>query len=89
MAVGATPRAVLGMVLGTTARLTLIGSAAGAAVGLVATRTTTSVLVGVTPRDPLTFAGAIAVILAVALVAAYLTGRRASHTNAVEAVRMD
>src|SRR3712207_5139661 len=55
MALGATRRHVVGLVLGQGARLTLVGVAAGAAIALVASRAIASLLYEVRPADPLTF----------------------------------
>jgi predicted permease len=89
MALGATARAIVGMVVGQTARLTLLGCAIGTTVGLAVTGSTESILYGVTPRDPLTFVGAIAALLAIALGASYVPSHRAARTKAVEALRLD
>ena len=44
---------------------------------------------GVKPADPLTMAGAIAVLSAVALAAGYLPARRAARTQPMEALRLE
>jgi predicted permease len=87
VALGATSgdvhRMILGQGLGTTA--------AGAAVGLLGalglTRTLESLLFGVRPTDPLTFAAVIAILAAVATLACYLPARRATRADPVEALR--
>ncbi|HET7607685.1 MAG TPA: ABC transporter permease, partial [Gammaproteobacteria bacterium] len=62
---GLTP-AFLGMVLG------VVGA-------LAATKLAASLLYGITPRDPLTFAGVVALLVLVALGAAWLPARRATR----------
>jgi ABC-type antimicrobial peptide transport system permease subunit len=89
MALGASAGSVLRMVLRETSRLTLLGCAIGAGLGLVLMRTTESVLYGIQPHDPLTFGAAIACLLLIALGASYLPGHSAARTNPVEALRLD
>ncbi len=67
--------------------------AAGIAVGLVlalgASRLLASFLLGVSPLDALAFAGAAAVLTAVALAASYLPARRAAAADPVRALRAE
>jgi putative ABC transport system permease protein len=77
------------MVLGQTARLTLLGGAIGAAAGLMLTRGAQEILYGIRPNDPLTFIAAIAALLLIALAAAYLPGRGAARTNPITTLRAD
>jgi len=89
MALGAPRRTVLWQVW----RTTLLLSAAGIAIGLVAafpaTRMVSSFLFGVTDRDPLTFTAAGAVLLAASLLAGYLPARRATRVDPLVALRME
>ena len=48
-----------------------------------------SLLNGVNPRDPAVYAAAIALLVTVTLVAAYLPARRASRVDPQEALRCD
>jgi ABC-type antimicrobial peptide transport system permease subunit len=68
-------------------------AAAGAIVGLAASAALTgvmsSLLVGVTPRDPLAFAAAAAILLIVAALASYLPARRATRIEPLEALRAE
>jgi predicted permease len=89
MALGADARSVIGMVLGQTARLTLVGGAIGALGGLALTRGAQGLLYGIRPNDPATFVAAIAALLLIALAAAYLPGRSAARTNPVTTLRAD
>lgn len=59
----------------------------GAAIGL--TRLMKSLLFGVGPLDPLTFAAVAVVLVAAAMLASYLPARRASNVDPVEALRAE
>ena len=89
MAVGASERRVLGMVL----RQGLTLAAVGVAIGLVATLALSSVLGdllnGVNPRDPTAYASATAVLFTVTLLATYIPARRASQVDPQSALRAD
>ncbi len=86
MALGAERRDVMRMVLG--GALTLAGI--GVAVGLVAaaglTRLMASLLYGVSPLDPLTFASVALALTAVALLASWLPARRAARVDPMRAL---
>ena len=89
LALGAEARQLKKMVL--TQGLTL--SAVGVVVGLVAAaalgRAMSSLLFGVEPIDPAAYAGAIAVILAAAALAAYVPARRAAAIDPSETLRAE
>jgi predicted permease len=89
LALGAQRGDVLQMVLRQGAKMAVLGVAIGlcGAVGL--TRLMTSLLFGVSPFDPFTF-GAVAVLLmAVALTACYVPGRRATRVDPMVALRYE
>jgi putative ABC transport system permease protein len=69
--------------------LRVVGAAV--AIGLIAsfalTRLLSSMLFGVTPWDPVTFAGVIAVVAAAALFASWLPARRAARIDPMQALR--
>jgi ABC-type antimicrobial peptide transport system permease subunit len=69
--------------------LTLVG--AGAVIGLLAslaaTRTVSTLLFGLKPNDPLTIAAATLLLLAIAVLSAYLPARRASRVDPMAALR--
>jgi ABC-type antimicrobial peptide transport system permease subunit len=80
-ALGAPRGAVLGLVLGQGVRLAATGAAIGV-VGAVATlRVMRSLLFGVSPTDPLTLAGVVALVCGVALLATYVPARRATRVD--------
>src|SRR5262249_6729896 len=89
MAVGASERQVLGMVL----RQGLTLGAIGITIGLLLTTALSTVLRellnGVNPRDPSVYVGATAVLLSVTLFATYLPARRAAQVDPQAALRAD
>jgi len=89
MALGAAKGDVLTLVLGQGARLALIGVIAGLICALAATRLLSSVLVGVSMLDPVTFCSALLLLSAVALLACYLPARRAAKVDPVVALRYE
>jgi macrolide transport system ATP-binding/permease protein len=72
VALGARPLDVLRLVLGQGMKLTLLGIALGAAAAFGLTRFLASLLVGVSPTDPLTFATLAGLFCLVSLLACYL-----------------
>jgi predicted permease len=89
MALGASARDVQARIVGQTLRLAAIGLAVGAAASWLLARVASGLLFGVTPRDPQTFLGMIAILTLVALVAGYLPARRASRIDPMIALRAD
>jgi putative ABC transport system permease protein len=65
------------------------GVAAGTIAALFLSRTITKMLFDVTPTDPVTFAGVAAVLMAVALFAAYVPARRATRVDPIIALRAE
>ncbi|HEV2388852.1 MAG TPA: ABC transporter permease [Candidatus Acidoferrales bacterium] len=87
MAVGATPADVLRMVLGHAAALAALGIALGAVGAFALTRLLGSVLYGVGPADPLSFAETAAMLAAVALAACAVPASRAMRVSPIAALR--
>jgi len=89
LAVGATRRDVVGLVVGKALHLTVIGLGTGTALAAGAARLLRSQIFGVSPLDPVTFGGAAALLLAVALLAAWVPARRAAAVDPLVALRAD
>jgi len=89
MALGAETRGVLSMVMGQGMTLAGIGVAIGLAGALGVTRLANTLLFGVKPTDPLTFAGVSAFILAVAMLACLVPARRATRVDPLVALRQE
>ena len=89
VALGAARRDVVGLVVGRAARLTGVGLAIGLAGALGAAQLMRSLLIGVSPRDPITFVVIAALLGLVALVAAAVPARRAARVDAMVALRSE
>ncbi|HLE85100.1 MAG TPA: FtsX-like permease family protein, partial [Thermoanaerobaculia bacterium] len=89
MALGADRRRVLRLVLGGGAALAGLGVALGLVGASLLTRLAASLLHGVRPLDPATFATVAAVLAAVALAAAALPAWRATRVDPVTALRQE
>ncbi len=89
MALGAQPQNMLALVLGRGVGLALTGIAAGIFGALALTRFLSSLLFGVRPTDPLTFAAVAALLLMVALAACYIPARRAMKVDPMVALRYE
>ena len=87
MALGAEPRAVLGLVVGHGMRVAAIGVAAGLVGAFLASSLLQRLLYGTSPTDPATFAGVAVLLLSVAFLASYLPARRAARLDPVVALR--
>lgn len=88
MALGASTRQVQRSIVTQTLGLASMGMLAGVAVSLGLARWLSGQLFGVTYGDPITFVGAAAVLLAVAMLAGYLPARRASRIDPMIALRV-
>jgi putative ABC transport system permease protein len=87
LAVGATPEQVMRLQLRQSAMPILAGLAIGLGATPVASRALRAMLFGVSPHDPLTYAGAGALLLFVGLLSCWWPARRAAHASPVEALR--
>ncbi|HKQ80018.1 MAG TPA: ABC transporter permease [Blastocatellia bacterium] len=87
MALGAQRRDVIGLVMGETMLLVIIGVIIGLGAALGATRLIASFLYGLMPNDLLTIALAAILLLTVAALAGYLPARRASRVDPMVALR--
>ena len=89
MALGAAPLRIFGLVVGGGMQLSGAGIIIGLLAALGLTRWMSSMLVGVKPADPLTFAAMTVVFLAIAAVASWLPARRAAALDPTAALRED
>lgn len=89
MALGAEARDIFRLIVGQATQLVTIGLGAGVVGALVATRIMTSLLYGVAPTDPVTFASICLLIGGVAVLASYIPARRATRVDPLVAIRYD
>jgi predicted permease len=89
MALGADAHHILKMVVGQSFVVIGIGVATGLFLALAGTRAIASLLVGVSPSDPLTFLGVVALLSGVALLACWIPARRATHVSPLVALRYE
>ena len=89
IALGASARDVLRLVLGQALLTAGVGVAIGIAGAFVLTRTMQSLLFGVSATDPATFAGVALLLTLVAFLASYLPARRATKVDPMVALRYE
>ncbi|HEY3741579.1 MAG TPA: ABC transporter permease [Bryobacteraceae bacterium] len=87
LALGAEPVGIFSLMIGYGLRLSAAGIGAGLLAALLLTRAMTTMLVGVKPTDPLTFAGMSAVFLLIAVLATWIPARRAAGLDPLAALR--
>jgi ABC-type antimicrobial peptide transport system permease subunit len=88
-ALGAQQRDVLHMLVGQGIALAVIGTVVGIAGAFGLTRYLQSLLYGVRPTDPATFAGVAILLTVVSLVACYIPARRATRVDPTVALRYE
>lgn len=89
MALGASRRATVWLVLGDTARLIGIGLAIGVGLSLAAARIEASVLFGVQPLDALSLVAALGILAVSTTAASWLPARRAASVDPMRALRTE
>ena len=89
LALGAQLRSVRSLVVREGAVLAVAGVIAGLGASLAATRALSTLLFGVSARDPLTFGLAAAALLAIATTATWLPARTATRIDPMDALRGD
>ncbi len=87
MAMGATRRSIMAMILREGLVQTAVALLVGLLLGLAVARVGASRLYGISPADPLSIAVTIALLGAVALLAGYLPARRAARVDPMVALR--
>jgi ABC-type antimicrobial peptide transport system permease subunit len=89
MALGAQPGNIFTLVLRQAVVLVAAGIGVGLMAALAVTRLLSTMLVGVAPYDPVTFASVAAVLVVVALIACFLPARRAARLDPSVALRYE
>jgi ABC-type antimicrobial peptide transport system permease subunit len=89
MALGAERKQVLRAALGRAFVLLSVGSAAGLALGLLATKVLSYIVYQATPKDPLVLGGVILTMLVLGLVAAWIPAQKALAVNPVILMRQE
>jgi len=87
VALGANPRQIQRLVIADSLRMAAIGVPIGLAGLAVAARFASSLLLGVTPLNPIAYTLSAAAAVALALAAAWIPARRATRVDPVEALR--
>ena len=87
LALGARPGQVWSMLVAQAATLGAVGVAIGAAGAFVLTPLAAALLFGVSPADPLTFAGVATLLMLIAIAAGALPARRAMKVDPATALR--
>jgi putative ABC transport system permease protein len=89
MALGALPRDIFALVLRQVLILVVTGVGVGILSAIAITRLLSGLLLGVSARDPITFAAISLALIVVALVACYLPARRAAKLDPSIALRYE
>jgi putative ABC transport system permease protein len=89
MALGASPRDVLRLMLRQALLLATVGIVVGLASAAAMTQLLTSMLFGVKPTDPLTYAAVVVLLAGVAILASYAPARRAMRVDPIVALRYE
>jgi predicted permease len=89
IALGAEPKRVVSMILREASVTILAGLVIGAGLAFAGTAFIQSQLYGLEPNDPVTLGAALALLVAIALTAAYLPARQASRVEPMTALRQD
>lgn len=89
MALGASYRDIIRLVLGSAGRLAAVGVVVGLALAFALTRLMAGLLYGIRATDPLTFVIVTIVLSFVAVAAGYIPARRAARVDPMVALRYE
>jgi putative ABC transport system permease protein len=89
LALGASPTSVMNMVIGRGLALIAIGCVAGLAIAWAGTRAMQALLYGVSPSDPSTTVGVLALVAAIAVIAIVFPAVRAARVDPLVALRYE
>jgi ABC-type antimicrobial peptide transport system permease subunit len=89
VALGASRRDIVRLILGQGVRIAVLGLAIGLALAVAATRLLAGLLVGVTPTDAASYLLTVVVLAIVAITATALPARRAAKMDPLTALRHD
>jgi predicted permease len=89
MALGAKPGDVLRMILSQSFVMIAVGVAIGLGISFIGAQAISSFLVGVSPSDPVTFAGVMVLLMGAALWACWIPARRATRVSPMVALRYE
>ena len=84
---GAEPVGIFGLMIGYGLRLSVAGIVAGLIAALLLTQAMHSMLIGIQPTDPVTFASMIGLFLLIAVLATWIPARRAASLDPLAALR--
>ena len=89
MALGGSPRQILGLFLRQGAQLVAAGMLVGLTGAWALTRAMSHMLVGVSPNDPVVYVVASALLCSITLLACWIPARRAMRTDPMVALRYE
>ncbi|UCE46709.1 MAG: ABC transporter permease, partial [Phycisphaerales bacterium] len=89
MALGATKRNIMGMILWEGMVLTMVGLLVGLLLGLGVAKVSASMFYGVSPIDPVSIVATVALLGAASLLACYIPARRATKIDPMRALRYE
>ena len=87
VALGAKRREVLSAALGRAVRLLVMGSIAGLALGVLASRVLAFIVYGATPRDPIVLTGVVVAMALLGLLATWIPAQRALSVDPMVLLR--
>ncbi len=87
MALGAQPSGIVQLIIREVSVVIAIGVAAGILLTLAGSKTASSLLFGLKPRDPVTIAAAVVILMAIGITASAIPARRAARLDPMQALR--